>query len=283
MTFRDRFLNSQITGVSPFDSDDILQSLVISHGDARLAASVPIVGTDFLVGGRIEGGYRVNIGYVPARRYGSHRIAMRTGTASTPDEPFRFTSSGGGYGYLGAAITYDSGHVPDYAYLPDDAARIPLFSTVGTRPDLAINAGAFALGRVLPDSGSDPPGNTTGPFRPELTRNFDNGVGPAPDGAYINMPDGGDSRAYVLGGGTPYFDELDKPWQENSATFFPLSPCAFSGNAGLASYWRPISEAVANTAVPTRASFGRWNNGGALWSDVDPRIITCWTFTVCRL
>ena len=47
-------------------------------------------------------------------------------------------------------------------------------------------------------------GGYRGPCHPHLTGDFDNGVGSAPDGPYINRPDDGESRGYQLG--DPYFD-----------------------------------------------------------------------------
>ncbi|NCF94282.1 MAG: Verru_Chthon cassette protein A [Verrucomicrobiaceae bacterium] len=64
-----------------------------------------------------------------------------------------------------------------------------------TAPDFAFSSG-FAQDRL--------DGGDRGPSRPHLTGDFDNGVGPAPDGPYINRPDDGESRGYQLG--DPYFD-----------------------------------------------------------------------------
>ncbi|MGI8603815.1 MAG: Verru_Chthon cassette protein A [Verrucomicrobiales bacterium] len=66
--------------------------------------------------------------------------------------------------------------------------------------------------------------------RPDITGDFDNGLGPAPDGPYINAPDGGDIRA-LAHGATPYFEHLSDPWMDNPGTFSPYrhvpSPAMF--------------------------------------------------------
>ena len=70
---------------------------------------------------------------------------------------------------------------------------------------------ATPAGQVAPDFGITSDfgkdrldGGDRGPCLPHLTGDFDNGVGPAPDGPYINRPDDGESRGYQLG--NPYFD-----------------------------------------------------------------------------
>ena len=84
-----------------------------------------------------------------------------------------------------------------------------LSSSIGSQsyiPMLATPRGQTAPDfEITSDFGQDRlDGGERGPSLPHLTGDFDNGVGPAPDGPYINRPDDGESRGYQLG--DPYFD-----------------------------------------------------------------------------
>ena len=59
-----------------------------------------------------------------------------------------------------------------------------------------------------------------GPIDPAITGDWDSGVGPAPDGAYNNMPDDGDTRG-LEGDGTPYFDPLAEQSGATAANAIP--------------------------------------------------------------
>ena len=60
------------------------------------------------------------------------------------------------------------------------------------------------------------------PYTPELTGDFDTGVGNAQDGPYTNRPDDGDVRGiFGGGGGDPYFDNNRDKRDLAAATFAP--------------------------------------------------------------
>ena len=83
----------------------------------------------------------------------------------------------------------------------------------GTAPDYAINEDEFGNDVLRA-------GQQREPYDPETTGDFDQGVGNAPDGPYINRPDDGDSRG-LTGSGDPYFDNNLKFREKAISTFSP--------------------------------------------------------------
>lgn len=165
--------------------------------------------------------------------------------------------------------SYDRRSQPDCPYVPWSGHLIQRSSSSsGIWTSLATSDGGFEYGRrAWPDRGA---------FAPHLTGDFDNGVGPAPDGAYINMPDGGDVRAYSISGGTPYFDDLDQPWRENPSTFSRIGTCLrrscwarFRPACGLSIRGRRCSSVRSRVWLTARPSptTGPWRRAtGTFWT-----------------
>lgn len=89
------------------------------------------------------------------------------------------------------------------------------------RPDLPM----AAFGEDRKDGGQ------RGESDPNITGDFDNGVGPAPDGAYANRPDDGDVRT-IEGNEYPYFDSLETATRQGASAFSPNKVVAGPGSLG---------------------------------------------------
>lgn len=183
-SFRDRMTQAIRKGVDMLvhPTNDIVHSLVPSHGDYRVITSKRVVEPE---------------SFVPHPQYGALNVRHAhslTDYASDSDNGVRLIPGG----------TYESKPFLDLDYKD------------GTRPDFPIgpdNSDLWA-NDVNPRVGSE-----RQPYDPETTGDFDQGVGNAPDGPYINRPDDGDTRG--LPSGDPYFDNNRDVRETASATFSP--------------------------------------------------------------
>ena len=244
---------------------DIVQSLVPNHGDFRLLAAKRAV----MQGQGREGennDARTYPTFVAHPNYGLTRLAhsltepqpmlnekIREATPYTSSQALRRDD-----GYFDRDATRPSG-VPrtemDFkpAYLPDfpikpwaDNAPVLLMHPLNTS-----NLGRGALTGGRPDRKSmkeafngtryDLLGNnrySRGPGSPDLTGDFDTGVGPSMDGPYTSRGDDGDVLGARSSGGWPYFSHLDGRTRGtaapvvNAAMFAPNKTVASSGVFG---------------------------------------------------
>ena len=138
----------------------------LSNSDV-LQSLVPNHGDHRLIGGKR---------FVNEQAFVAHREWGKNALAHQLAEP-------NGKHVIGSSISSQS-YIPNLGSLPDQAP-----------PDFEITS---SFGQDRKDLG------VRGSCLPHITGDFDNGVGPAPDGPYINRPDDGESRGYQLG--DPYFD-----------------------------------------------------------------------------
>jgi hypothetical protein len=224
-------------GQKLFSSGDVVQSLVPVHGDYRLLAMQRR--TEAPAGSSNENaGHPV---FVTHPLWGLARFAHSLREPSpqartkimglepqeaTPDNPQSV-------GYFGK-LPLSPASAPDAPIRPEDDSQAAW----------AVVNGVTAQwpSAVLCDW-TRLDGGIRGPARPDMTGDFDNGLGNAPDGAYINRPDDGNLRP-LAGGGLPYFspgeasDETEVP---------PVSPDVFSAH-------RMFPSAVMFGSLPTGAA-----------------------------
>ncbi|MGK0187654.1 MAG: hypothetical protein ACI9R3_003442 [Verrucomicrobiales bacterium] len=182
-SFRDRMTKASSEGVEGFlfhETHDVVKSLVPSHGDYRLTTSKRVVEPESFV---------PHPEYSKANNNMAHSLTDYTNES---DNGVRLLP-GGTFGKSFLGLDYAEGTEPDFPIGPDNS-------------DQWAN-----------DVGRD--GREREPYDPEITGDFDQGVGNAPDGPYINRPDDGDTRG--LPSGDPYFDENREVRQTASATFSP--------------------------------------------------------------
>ncbi|MDA0814058.1 MAG: Verru_Chthon cassette protein A [Verrucomicrobia bacterium] len=181
-SFKNRMAAAINDGVDKLFSPtaDVIRSLVPSHGDYRLLTSKRVVEA---------------ASFIPHPDYfekGMNMAHSLTDYTSSADNGVRLLSGGKFEGkFLG--LEYPDGSQPDF---PIDIAN----------DDYAKDVKRDAEERK--------------PYTPDDTGDFDNGVGNAPDGAYINRPDDGDSRG-LGGSGDPYFDNNRDPRERAASTFSP--------------------------------------------------------------
>jgi hypothetical protein len=231
---------------------DIVQSLVPNHGDFRLiAAKLAVMQGQGRDGDNNDA--RLWPTFVGHAGYGLLRQAH---ALTEPDagvtESIRLNTPYAGslppgevdHGYFNGAeqpfpglqnsmVAPGLAHRPDYPLKAWSELSIPL---VGPLNSADLGRGAISQGArlILPSrevfgitsydpfitNGTGDQVFHRGHARPDVTGDFDNGVGRAVDGPYINAPDTGDARAWASGG-TPYFDALETAWVDNPGTFSP--------------------------------------------------------------
>ncbi|MEZ5330180.1 MAG: Verru_Chthon cassette protein A [Verrucomicrobiales bacterium] len=180
--FEDRMKAAISNGVDKLFSPtaDVIRSLVPSHGDYRLITSKRVVEA---------------ASFVPHPDYFNRDKRM----AHSLTDYRRSTDNG-------VSLIQDSGSF-EGKFLGLDYAE-------GTRPDFTISISNEDFAKDV----NARTGNRRKPYDPDTTGDFDNGVGNAPDGAYINRPDDGDIRG--LGGSKdPYFDN-NRDIRETAASVF---------------------------------------------------------------
>ncbi len=157
------------------DDTDVVRSVAVVHGDTRMVAAHMHVGHH----GRTD------------IWYGSRSLLAPLPDHHDPDRFLVHTMTGSGghtRRYPGTRLPNERGAarglVPGVTY-PDHL-----------QPDLPRLPNEPGFRGPLPES-------YPYPIDPGLTRDWDNGIGPAPDGAYVNKPDDG-ARL----GATPYFEPL---------------------------------------------------------------------------
>lgn len=244
---------------------DIVQSLVPNHGDFRLIAAKRAV----MQGQGRDGennDARTYPTFVGHPNYGTTRLAhaltepqpmlngkIRNATPYTSPQALR-----GDDGYFDADGTRPSGTIRtdmdfEKAYLPD----FPIKPWAGNAPIRLVHPlntgnlglGAISGGRNEVKSMTDVFNSTRydlltanrfsrGPGRPDLTGDFDTGVGPSMDGPYIGRGDDGEVYGATTPGGWPYFSALEgRPRgtgapKVNAVMFSPNRVIASSGVFG---------------------------------------------------
>jgi hypothetical protein len=167
-------------GIIRGDDTDVIRSLVVGHGDYRLV-SMHVNPGRHGYGSTRYGARQLFVpcqGYFDENRYLAHSLVG---------------SGGHSRRYPGTTLPLDRGLPRSLSLTPVGAAHPP-----DRQPDLPLLPGEEGFTIHVPPSWPHP-------IDPALTRDWDNGVGPAPDGAYWNLADGG-ARL----GTTPYFDPLTR-------------------------------------------------------------------------
>lgn len=234
---------------------DIVQSLVPNHGDFRLLAAkrAVIQGREGTGAGESARTYPT---FVAHPNYGKHRLAhaltephpalnasIRIQTPYTSDA---LVSRDSGYfeppgsnDAQAQAMTFAPAYLPDFPIKPwarEDPVTLvhPLLPESLTRG--AISGGRttqLLMSRVFDTTRFDalPDGTfRRGPGRPDITGDFDNGLGPAPDGPYASPADEGDVVAADRKPDDPwpYFEWLNASDRGNEIP--PVNTATFSPN-----------------------------------------------------
>lgn len=192
-----RMLLSAETGRPFLGSTDVVQSLSPMHGDFRVTASQRWAESR-------DGTVRTPL-FTPHPLWGKQRLAHNLRDQILPD-------TGRTEGYI-PGLRYAASSRPD---LPETVFGDSLvnFWQPGGWMQRPLSS---ALDELRLDKGR------RGAAQPELTGDFDNGVGNAPDGPYNNRPDDGHWAA-ALSGRLPYFDNVSQV----GASVPPVTLAAFS-------------------------------------------------------
>ena len=214
---------------------DVVQSMVPAHGDYRLLAAqrraeAPAESTDenaahpaFVthpLWGRARFAHSLREPTPEARE---KVLGLSKDTAS-PDNP-------DSHGFI-SGLALSPAHTPDAPIRPADETQTAW--ALVNRETREVSAAALCDWTRLD-------GGKRGPARPDITGDFDNGLGNAPDGAYINRPDDGNLLPLKTGG-LPYFTMP----QENPREVPPVSADVFSP-------YRLFPSAIAFGSLPTGA------------------------------
>lgn len=182
-SLKTRMERARSTGVDRLYSptSDVIHTLVPSHGDYRITTSKRVVPTS---------------AFVPHPDYGKN-VHMAHSLVD-------YANSKNGVEPLPGA-TFE-GQLLNYVNYP-----------VHLRPDFPIGRKSEFFAQDI-----DPRAERKrGPHDPEITGDWDTGVGNAPDGAYTNRPDDGDVRGLFKGSGDPYFDNNRERRERAQVTFSP--------------------------------------------------------------
>ena len=179
-------------GIIRGDDKDVVRSLVVGHGDYRLV-NLHVQPGMF---GQSTLRYGARSMFVPVEGYHDEELFLAHTLVG---------SGGHSRRYPGTRLPFDRdlprGLVPGAAY-PEHL-----------QPDFPLLPGEEGYNVAIP-------ANWPFPIDPAVTRDWDNGVGPAPDGAYWNRPDEG-ARL----GATPYFEPLARDFgpeaSDDDETFSP--------------------------------------------------------------
>jgi len=188
------------SGSRLFAASDVVQSLTPVHGDYRLT------GMQRWVESR-KNGQRGAPVFAPHPKWGRQRQAHNLRDSVLPVEPNQTR------GYLNN-LTFAATFRPD---MPDTLANESEGFSVWQSGDWLQYTLSGALDALRLDQGR------RGPAVPEVTGDFDNGLGNAPDGPYSNRPDDGHWAA-LKGGGTAYFDNVS----QIGSTVPPVTLSAFA-------------------------------------------------------
>ncbi len=193
--------------------NDVVKSMILAHGDYRHLSARRNVPAEL---------YRPHPLYHRAQKAHSLVFAGPEGASATLAGKAGATLADDLYGrnLAGRGVTYEEGLRPDFTFDPDDRDDFsPLMSS------------AYRF-----------------PIDPSITRDFDNGVGGAPDGAYGNKPDDGADDVpgnSIFNQKHPYFEvgeAKDFRYEDKTSNFSPNRmvtsavafgslPSAFQANA----------------------------------------------------
>ncbi len=214
---------------------EIVQSLVPSHGDFRLLASKRLVGPN--VGVTLSrGGHPVNSNpiFVAHPRWGLQPLAHSfkeplpeaANTILRADKPSRQAMPEPLDGYF-KDLKLKPYYVPDFPIRPYDTINIRAVVDQRAQDWSGGQGGEVRASQIFGWNRGD--GNegseTRGSCDPAFTGDFDNGVGFAPDGPYMNKIDDGEVESLIQKYGRPYFSRLISKAKLQSS-----SPGAFAPN-----------------------------------------------------
>ena len=197
------------SGDALISAQDVALSLVPPHGDMRLLAGRRWLGRNV---GRPQDSIPV---LVPHPDYGMRPQAV------VPDH----TGAEAPVIFADLPQPVDSApRMPLQAW--DRNTRVPLPDGAGSRDTVRFMTAADLFGAARLDGRrSTPQTPDRGPARPDITGDFDTGVGRAASGAYVNRADDGEVRGFAEGG-APYFDAPESEFKEVP----PVSASAASPN-----------------------------------------------------
>lgn len=201
-SLENRMLKSAELGRPLISSADVVQSLAPLHGDYRLTA------TQRWSESR-DGNTKIPV-FVPHPGWGKQAQAHSLCDPTVP------TATGGGAGYI-STLSYAAGApTPDMpAALRDKTASFSFWDGTDWKTTTLLQA----LDKLRLD------GNARGyTSLPEVTGDFDNGTGNAPDGPYSSRPDDGNWASVLDPGKVAYFDGIS----QTGSTVPPVSTASFS-------------------------------------------------------
>lgn len=199
-TLDKRLKQAAKTGQNLITDVDVVQSLAPIHGDYRLTGSQRWAES--------RNGTTVIPVFAPHPQWGKQQFAHTLRDTTLAVE---ITNK---QGYIDG-LNYASAQRPD---MPASlAAATPMVSLWKSGEWLEDYTLTGAIDSLRLDQGK------RGPALPEYTGDFDNGIGSAPDGPYINRPDDGHWAA-AKAGKIPYFDNVS----QTGPTLPPVSSSVFS-------------------------------------------------------
>ncbi len=233
---------------------DIVQSLVPNHGDYRLISARRNVLQSRAPsgGGRNPRDWPT---FVPVPGYGIDRQAHSLAEpipamneVAVKRRPERAQATAGYFDPNEHNLKIQEAYYPDFPIRPWDNRDIPIITgfsggfnqggLIGGNEKKVQASEAFQATRYDKQTGGI---WEKGPGRPDITGDFDTGVGPLGDGPYINKGDDGDVRAYFKNG-TPYFSALKA--NTNVSTLPPVNAASFAPN-------RMVQSAVQFGSMPS--------------------------------
>lgn len=204
-TLTNRMKKAVKTGKKLIVETDVAQSLAPIHGDYRLTAAQHWA-VSCKAEAKLDSATPV---FVPHPQWGKLRFANTLRDAAIPAD----TTRTGGYI---DSLKYSSAQRSDIPATLEEANKlVTLWEPQGGWTSFSKLENAIDKLRLDEKK--------RGPALPELTGDFDNGMGTAPDGPYINRPDDGHWAA-AKAGKIPYFDNVS----QTGATVPPVSDAVFS-------------------------------------------------------
>lgn len=236
-----RLSDTFTTGMKGKFNDATIRGLHFPHGDYRLLVLNRVVGPNSILGGASS---------TKDRKHWMSLVPHPQFNTLTKNASYLFDPETGYYS--------DSPPVANFLakVTPGKEPPLPNGTTAlfSRRPDYPMpHTGATGwYDQFIKDTQTD----LRGSCDPGVTGDFDNGIGPAPDGAYINRPDDGDLRPWF--GAAPsqnklaYFEALEQP-----TPVYP-DPTTSADKNGKASFSpnRLIRSAVQFGSIPTGSEVG---------------------------
>jgi hypothetical protein len=220
-------IESAKNGGSLLRGDDVLQTLTLAHGDYRLT--------------RRQDSNAKEPAFVAHPQWG---LSQQAHAFQEPSIKARASVLGLDATAADIGNAGKEGYIPGLPMAPGFLPDQPLRAWEAGVKCLSVEAGEIKSTPLidLEDRGrrDGPVGSPRhrGRARPDLTGDFDNGYGPAPDGAYINRADDGNLRPLETGG-IPYF-----PQATATPSLPPVSVDTFSAH-------RQIPSAVMFGSLPS--------------------------------